>query len=100
VLRVDPESNQVIDRLEVTVDRNAHTNVVYAGGSVWVSSDTTLLSRLDPDSGTIDEFDVAGGVPFLEHEGFLWVRHRTRCGPWIRCPVRSCRGSNSRTRSR
>ena len=72
VLRVDPQSNQVSDRFEVPVDRNAHTNVVFAGGLVWVSSDTTLLSRLDPDSGSIDEFDVAGGVPFLEHERLLW----------------------------
>lgn len=72
VLRVDPQSNQVSDRFEVSVDRNAHTNVVYAGESVWVSSDTTLLSRLDPASGFIDEFDVDGGVPFLEHEGLLW----------------------------
>ncbi len=72
VLRVDPQSNQVSDRFEVSVDRNAHTNVVYAGEFVWVSSDTTLLSRLDPDSGSIHEFDVDGGVPFLEHEGLLW----------------------------
>ena len=72
VLRVDPDSNEVTDRFEITVDRNAHTNVVYAGGSVWVSSDTTALFRIDPGSGSIDEFDVEGGVPFLEHEGLLW----------------------------
>ncbi len=28
--------------------RNAHTNVVYAGGSLWVSSDTTPLHRIAP----------------------------------------------------
>lgn len=72
VLRVDPEINEVIDRYEIAIDRNAHTNVVYAGASLWVSSDTTPLFRIDPDSESIDEFDVNGGVPFLEHNGLLW----------------------------
>lgn len=72
VLRVDSASNEVVDRILISIDRNAHTNVVYAGGSVWISSDTTLLFRIDPDSGSIDEFEVGGGVPFLEHEGLLW----------------------------
>ena len=59
--------------LPVDIDaRNAHTNVVYAGGSLWVSSDTTPLHRVDPATGATTDIDVGGGVPFLEHHGRVW----------------------------
>ena len=59
--------------LPVDIDaRNAHTNVVYAGGSLWVSSDTTPLHRVDPATGATSDIDVGGGVPFLEHDGLVW----------------------------
>jgi hypothetical protein len=59
--------------LPVEIDaRNAHTNVVYAGGSLWVSSDTTPLHRIDPATGATTDLDVGGGVPFLEHDGLVW----------------------------
>ena len=59
--------------LPVDIDaRNAHTNVVYAGGSLWVSSDTTPLHRIDPATGATTDLDVGGGVPFLEHDGLVW----------------------------
>ena len=63
-----------VDRADpVDVDaRNAHTNVVYAGGSLWVSSDTTPLHRIDPATGATTDVDVGGGVPFLEHAGLVW----------------------------
>ena len=58
--------------LPVDIDaRNAHTNVVYAGGSLWVSSDTTPLHRIDPATGATTDLDVGGGVPFLEHDGLV-----------------------------
>ena len=72
LLRVDPATNEMVDRIGISIDREAHTNVVYAGESLWVSSDTTPLLRVDPNSGSIDEFDVGGGVPFLEDDGLLW----------------------------
>ena len=65
VVQVDPATNAVIDTFPVTIDVAAHTNAVFAGGALWVSSDTTQLARLDPASGAIDEFDVGGGVPFV-----------------------------------
>ncbi len=63
-----------VDRADpVDIDaRNAHTNVVYAGGSLWVSSDTTPLHRIDPATGASTDVDVGGGVPFLEHDGLVW----------------------------
>jgi outer membrane protein assembly factor BamB len=70
VLRV--EQDQVVARWPAEMDRNAHTNAVFAGDSLWVSSDTTPLHKMNPDTGAIEDVDVGGGVPFLEHDGLLW----------------------------
>ncbi len=72
VIRVDPALNQVVQHIPVTIDRNAHTNVVYAGGALWVSSDSTKLLRVDPNSGATMQLDVGGGVPFLAERGLVW----------------------------
>jgi streptogramin lyase len=72
VLRIDPATNQVVQHIPVTIDRNAHTNAVFAGEAVWVSSDTTKLFRIDPTSGVATQFDVGGGVPFLADRGLVW----------------------------
>jgi hypothetical protein len=73
VFGVDPDSGQVGPSLPVELDLNAHNNVVFSGGFVWVSSDTTKLFRFDPVSGERTAFDVGGGVPFLEsRSGLLW----------------------------
>jgi len=69
---VGPESGIVDVSLPVELDLNAHNNVVFAGGYVWVSSDTTPLFRIDPDTGERTAFDVRGGVPFLARGGRLW----------------------------
>jgi streptogramin lyase len=69
---VDPESGAVSRTLPVELDLNAHNNVVFAGGYLWVSSDTTALFRLDPSTGRTTSFDVGGGVPFLVVGGLLW----------------------------
>lgn len=71
-VQIDPATNTVVDTFPVTVDPMAHTNAVFAGGSLWVSSDTTDLARLDPESGAIEEFDVGGGIPFLARDGLVW----------------------------
>jgi streptogramin lyase len=72
VLRVAAATNTVVRRFAVALDRNAHTNAVYAAGSVWVSSDTTALTRIDVRSGTRTSIDVGGGVPFLARDGLIW----------------------------
>ena len=72
VIGVDPEAGDVRTTLPVKLDLNAHNNVVFAGGYLWVSSDTTALFRLDPASGRTKTFDVGGGVPFLAQDGLLW----------------------------
>jgi hypothetical protein len=71
-LEIDLATGELVRTIPITVDRNAHTNAVYTDGYLWFSSDTTALSRLDPQSGAIEEFDVGGGVPFLARDGLLW----------------------------
>ena len=72
VLQIDAETPAIEAEFDVMFDRNAHTNVVYGGGFLWASSDTTPLYRIDPVTGAMEEFDVGGGVPFFELEGQVW----------------------------
>ena len=72
LIRVELASGQVTKRIPVTIDRNTHTNAIYAGGALWVSSDPTKLFRVDPVSGASTAFDVGGGVPFLARDGLVW----------------------------
>lgn len=72
LLRIDIATDKVVSRVKVAVDRAAHTNVVYAGDSAWVSSDTTKLLRLKGGKAPARAYDVGGGVPFLAAEGKVW----------------------------
>jgi YVTN family beta-propeller protein len=65
---IRPEDNTVATTLDVPIDRNAHSNAVFAGGAVWVSSDTSALHRIDPNTGAITDFDVGGGI---RHPGYV-----------------------------
>jgi len=78
VLRIDPASGRVTRRYPVTLDRNAHTNAVHAGDSVWASSDTTPLFRIRTGDGKTERIDVGGGVPFLVRDGLVWGASPTR----------------------
>jgi DNA-binding beta-propeller fold protein YncE len=78
LLRIDIATNKIVGRAKVDVDRNAHTNVVYAGDSAWVSSDTTKLLRLKGGKAPVTAYDVGGGVPFLAQEGKVWGASPTR----------------------
>jgi hypothetical protein len=69
---IDPATNSVVKSFTVDLDRNAHTNVVFGGESLWVSSDTTMLHRVDPMSGDVEDIDVGGGVPFVDRDGLVW----------------------------
>jgi sugar lactone lactonase YvrE len=69
---IRPSDNTVVTTLAVPIDRNAHSNAVFAGGAIWVSSDTSALHRIDPNTTAITDFDVGGGVPFLARDGVVW----------------------------
>jgi streptogramin lyase len=72
VVRIDPRRGRVAQRIQVRIDSTVHTNAVFAGRFLWVSSDSTPLLRVDPRTGRTTEIDVGGGVPFLADRGLLW----------------------------
>lgn len=69
---ISPTDGTVAARFDVVLDRNAHSNAVFAGGALWVSSDTTPLRRIDATTGNTEELDVGGGVPFVAKDGLVW----------------------------
>jgi streptogramin lyase len=69
---ISPVDGNVGPQFDVTLDRNAHSNAVFAGGALWVSSDTTLLHRIDATTGVTEDLDVGGGVPFIAKDGLVW----------------------------
>ena len=72
LLGVDPATAAIVRRHPVPINRNAHSNVVYAGDSVWVASDGSPMQRVDPKTGKVTAVEVGGGVPFLVQGGRLW----------------------------
>lgn len=74
VLRVDPETNRVVDRIPV----GSPTSVAFGHGSVWVTSaGRGTLSRVDPRTGEVAaEIEVGRGavdVAVDEGSGAVWV---------------------------
>ena len=60
VIRVDPETNRVVDRIPV----GSPTGLAFGHGSVWVtSSGSGTLSRVDPRTGEVaEEIEVGRGA--------------------------------------
>ena len=74
VYRVDPETNQVVDRIPV----DSPTGVDFGFGSVWVTSaGHGTLSRIDPETGEVAaKIKVGRGavdVAVDERSGAVWV---------------------------
>ncbi|MDQ4128506.1 MAG: hypothetical protein M3151_11255, partial [Actinomycetota bacterium] len=74
VLRVDPETNRVVDRIPV----GSPTGAAFGQGSVWVtSSGRGTLSRVDPRTGEVAaRIEVGRGatdVAVDEGSGAVWV---------------------------
>jgi streptogramin lyase len=69
---ISPADGTVAAQYDVTLDPNAHSNAVFAGGALWVSSDTTPLHRIDATTGESRDLDVGGGVPFVAKDGLVW----------------------------
>ena len=105
---ISPADGTVAAQFDVTLDGNAHSNAVFAGGALWVSSDTTPLHRIDATTGEAEDLDVGGGVPFVAKDGLVWggsptevwavdeTTGRSRSGSRWRAP----RGSRSTSRPR
>jgi virginiamycin B lyase len=76
VIRVDSETNRVVDRIPVPVD--SPTSLAYGHGSVWIaSSGHDTVSRLDPQTGEVAaKIEVGRGAVDIatdESSGDVWV---------------------------
>ena len=77
VLKVDPETNRVVDRLPVPAAESA-TSLAFGRGSVWVaSSEHDTVWRVDPRAGEVTaEIEVGRGaldVAVDGDSGDVWV---------------------------
>lgn len=75
VIRVDPETNRVVDRIPLD---SPLTSLAFGHGSVWVTSaGRGTLSRIDPQTGEVAaKIDVGGAamdVAVDEGSGTVWV---------------------------
>src|SRR5918996_1077396 len=63
VTKIDPGSGQVVDNpIEVPIDSNGE--VAVGEGAVWTANASAdSVARIDPDSGRVREFEVAGLGP-------------------------------------
>jgi DNA-binding beta-propeller fold protein YncE len=76
VIRVDSETNRVVDRIPVPV--NSPTSLAYGHGSVWIaSSGHDTVSRVDPQTGEVAaKIEVGRGAVDIatdESSGDVWV---------------------------
>ncbi len=74
LLRIDAGSGDVMGRTSLELDAaNAHTDLAGDDRALWISSDTTVLMRVDPETGRVTKrADVGGGIPMLLDGDLLW----------------------------
>jgi streptogramin lyase len=72
--RVDPIRGTLVDSRPVRLDPlNGHVDLAGDDRALWVSSDTTALTHVDPATGdAVEELDVGGGIPMLLDGDLLW----------------------------
>jgi len=76
VIRVDSETNRVVDRIPMPVD--SPTNLAFGHGSVWITSaGHSTVSRVDPETGkVVAKIEVGRGAVDIasgESSGEVWV---------------------------
>jgi streptogramin lyase len=72
VVRFDGSSGREEDRFSVPINRNRHSNLVFAKGGVWVASDDSDLRRVDPRSGQVTHVETGEGIPFAVEGDLIW----------------------------
>jgi hypothetical protein len=74
VQRLDPVTGELIDSTPVEVDNvNGHVDLAGDDRALWVGSDTTGLTRIDPSGDTVaGHVDVGGGIPMVVAGDLLW----------------------------
>jgi outer membrane protein assembly factor BamB len=73
LLALDPGTGQRMSSTPVTLAPNVHAALVADEWAVWVSSDTTPLLEVDPETGSVvSTIDVGGGIPMTIAFGLVW----------------------------
>ena len=74
LLRLDPATGAAAGRTSVDLDAlNGHIDLAGDDRGLWIASDTTRLSRVDPDTGKVTRrLDEGGGIPMLLDADTLW----------------------------
>jgi hypothetical protein len=74
LMRLDPPAGRVVGRTSVELDAlNGHIDLAGDDRGLWISSDTTPLTLVDPRTGTVaKQLDVGGGIPMTLHGDLLW----------------------------
>ena len=74
LLRLDPATGEVVGKTSVKLDAlNGHTDLAGDDRGLWIASDTTRLTRVDPDNGEVAKrVDVGGGIPMTLDGDLLW----------------------------
>jgi DNA-binding beta-propeller fold protein YncE len=74
LLRLDPAAGEVVGKTSVELDAlNGHIDLAGDDRGLWIASDTTRLTRVDPNTGKVAErVDVGGGVPMTLDGDLLW----------------------------
>jgi streptogramin lyase len=69
-----PDSGEVLHSTPVELDNlTGHVDLAGDDRALWISSDTTPLTHVDPSTGDlVDELDVGGGIPMLLDGDRLW----------------------------
>lgn len=73
LLGIDPDDGRTTSRTAVVVDPAVHGGLVGDARALWVGSDTTALTRVDPtNAAVVATLDVGGGIPMTLAEGLVW----------------------------
>jgi len=57
----------------ITIDSDAHANVVAGANKAWASGDRTAVSRLGGPATEVEaEIETGGGIPFTFADGMVW----------------------------
>jgi len=72
LLAVDPDGG-VVSSTPVAIDPAVHIGLFGDERALWVSSDTTALLRVDPQSArVIASLDIGGGIPMALAHDLVW----------------------------
>jgi hypothetical protein len=73
LLAIDPDGVGVVSSTPIAIDPAVHIGLFGDERALWVSSDTTPLLRVDPQSArVVASVDVGGGIPMALAQDLVW----------------------------